>query len=252
MHKHAAAPQQKSLRGLVSTLLVFCDSTSKGPMTKKAEDNDKDGKITQRNRGCFHLKNGIGEFMSLSSMTFPETSERALHIVAAETRNVSATLLGKSVKKDRLEQVGYGRKWEGFKTKVLLLLEYLNALAEKNPNDIVAFVDSDVIYAPTCQPSHILKEYDLIKKKTGAKIIFGAEVNRFETDRVDDIPYVPKWASDYKPQLVDGSFREYVRPGYNEAGLVYLNSGGFIGPTKMLKEMVEEVPVKSLFSKYHF
>jgi len=72
--------------------------------------------------------------------------------------------------------------------QVSLLLEYLNSLEEKHPNDIVAFVDSDVIYAPTCEPSHILKEYDLIKKKTGANIIFGAEVNRFETDRVDEIP----------------------------------------------------------------
>jgi len=61
---------------------------------------------------------GIGEFMSLRSMTILETSERSLHIVTAETRNVNATLLGKSAKNDGLEQVGYGRKWEGFKTKV--------------------------------------------------------------------------------------------------------------------------------------
>eukprot|EP00465_Bigelowiella_longifila_P009346 CAMPEP_0185260870 /NCGR_PEP_ID=MMETSP1359-20130426/9400_1 /TAXON_ID=552665 /ORGANISM="Bigelowiella longifila, Strain CCMP242" /LENGTH=349 /DNA_ID=CAMNT_0027847309 /DNA_START=32 /DNA_END=1081 /DNA_ORIENTATION=- len=185
---------------------------------------------------------------------FIDAGQEEILIITAETRDLSETLLQKSAP-GRFTRLGKGHKWGGFKDKVHVVQDFLNDEVAKNPNKLIIFIDSDVFFAKSCPAEQILEEYNFIKRTTGARIVFGAELNCHENyERENEIPKIPKWALDSKPQLnpklnavqnfTDRPYPQtldFSRYGMHGDGLKYLNSGNFIGPAIALKEMVDEI-----------
>eukprot|EP00466_Bigelowiella_natans_P003726 jgi/Bigna1/146764/aug1.120_g21472 len=192
-----------------------------------------------------------------------------IRVVTVETRDIRGTLLGKSMGFGRVKQIGHGEPNNGYgskgRIKVVLLKKYLDELVEKEPNAILAFVDSDVIYPRSCSNDHLLRQYNrIVRLAGGPRIVFCAELFRFEHDAKHDVPEFPSWAVREKPQLTGGSITHlrikaeggdkkvcYAHCFYDGGGPKFLNSGGFMGPVKYLHEMVNEVDAKMSQFLFH-
>lgn len=102
--------------------------------------------------------------------------------------------------------LGYGVEWKGFKTKLILMKDFLNSTT----SDMVLFTDSrDVVFAATAED--IRTEFISM----GSRILFGAETNLYPNKK-----------------LIHGDPTKKYR---------YLNSGTYIGYTSDLLKLFSDV-----------
>jgi len=113
--------------------------------------------------------------------------------VTAETRG-EPMLLKYGRFGGRVLNLGTGTKWDGYETKVKLLRRWLHdQLAAGKGDDLVAFFDgSDVIWGG-CELRHFIRAYHRIANRSGAKVVFSAELVCGEQD-CNKVPDVPYWA----------------------------------------------------------
>lgn len=143
-----------------------------------------------------------------------------LHIVTVATESKyyfpylveSCRLNGKE-----LEVIGYGKKWNGFKTKFRWMLEYLEKI---DPNDIVCFVDGyDVIC--TRNLNDLRNAFIQIHKNTSCKIIVG----------FDNV----QW---FLNKLI-------VETYFGTCNNTSLNSGTYIGYAKDLSQILKSIQLSN-------
>lgn len=195
---------------------------------------------------------------------YPKIRESALQnpkllIVKVETRDINERIIGIH-SPGRFVSIGKGLPWNGYDTKVDYLLQLLKIRNDYHPNSLTMFVDSDVAIASSCYDADIVAAHQYIKDRSGADIIFSAEITLFEAEeRRREVPAVPAWASWDRQQLRNGSVRNFfddeekLQNSYffaewakDDLMIRNLNSGLFIGTTSNLLEMVTEVK-----RKYH-
>mmetsp|Transcript_21169 Transcript_21169/g.66985 ORF Transcript_21169/g.66985 Transcript_21169/m.66985 type:complete len:507 (-) Transcript_21169:67-1587(-) len=200
--------------------------------------------------------------------TFTTTSyalTRKISFVTAETRGEPMLVkVGDFTERFKTEVVnlGEGEKWKGYKSKVRLLQKYLSKRMDEGADDeLVAFVDgSDVIWGG-CDPGYFQHAYEQIVEKSGATIVFSAELACGEQD-CNKVPEVPQWAVELagEGRALDGDFwKEYVdgcRATWTDecsakrdcGGLAacadpptvrFLNSGFVMGPVKDLAKLMD-------------
>jgi len=116
---------------------------------------------------------------------------------------------------------------------------YLKNVTASNPEQLVLLVDSDVVIAKSCDMDMMIKKYhNIVKKSGGKRIVFGAELNSFDTDRPDEVPQVPRYIASEKPQLIDMEQLEQLADRkYDQDGFIHVNSGTIMGPASVLEEM---------------
>jgi len=157
--------------------------------------------------------------------------------------------------------LGEGREWKGYKSKVRILQEYLQKrLLAGSGDELVAFVDgSDVIWGG-CDPGYFQHAYEEIVRVSGARIVFSAELACGEQD-CNKVPPVPPWAERlaggknldtgfWKP-FVDGckaTWTDECSAKRDCGGLAacadppsvrFLNSGFVMGPVTDLAKMFD-------------
>lgn len=204
----------------------------------------------------------------------PDSSEsaslRKLTFVTAETRGRS--LLESVGDFDvgfgtPVINVGQGKTWFSFKTKVELLRDYIQGLKRQadeqgvdSADHLVAFFDGKDVFWGGCSPNDFLRAYHRIVDASGAKIVFGAEIVCGEQD-CNKVPPIPAWAVEFADgrDLEGGFWKDYNEGchgtwddacaarrdcGYSAPCAVppavkFLNSGFFMGPVDALADMME-------------
>jgi hypothetical protein len=169
--------------------------------------------------------------------------------------------------------VGYGKKWVNYKTKVLLLQRYLREIIDENArailegsdpvplgNRLVAFIDGSDVFHGGCSQKEFMKAYYDIVRASGAKIVFSAEIVCGEQD-CNKVPDVPIWASRLGggKDLEGGFWKQYAEgchgtwtdecaarrdcggsaPCADPPAVKFLNSGFFIGPVAEISAMMD-------------
>jgi len=183
---------------------------------------------------------GTGIFELICVGSTPSSSKETLRIASVETRTMKDALLRLSTKRDeRFQQIGKGEVFRGFRTKMAIANHYLKNVTASNPEQLVLLVDSDVVIAKSCDMDMMIKKYhDIVKKSGGKRIVFGAELNSFDTDRPDEVPQVPRYIASEKPQLIDMEQLEQLADRkYDQDGFIHVNSGTIMGPASVLEEM---------------
>jgi hypothetical protein len=164
----------------------------------------------------------------------------------------------------KMVNVGEGKKWEGYTTKVKLLTEYMRS---QDGDKLFAIVDGGDVFWGGCKPSSFMDAYKSIVKASGAPIVFSSEVVCSEQE-CNKVPDVPAWASkleDGTEDLNGGFWKKYAmgcKGTWNDAcseekncntqlhgestapcsvppAVRFLNSGVIIGPAKELSEMLD-------------
>lgn len=110
-----------------------------------------------------------------------------ISLLTMETRATNQLrLLNNPPKNYYVENVGAGvkirNKTEAYLMKVKLVKEWLEEHLKKQqfpPSHMVAFMDSDVMYAG-CSEEEFEHRVELITRASGAKVVFGAEFNCFQ------------------------------------------------------------------------
>jgi len=202
-----------------------------------------------------------------TTFTFTTTSfalTRNINFVTAETRGDPMLVrIGNFSERfqTRVVNLGDGQKWDGYKSKVKMLQRYLaQRLREGDRDELVAFVDgSDVIWGG-CDPGYFQHAYEEIVERSGARVVFSAELACGEQD-CNKVSLVPDWAVDLAGgrDLNDGFWRQYVdgcKATWTDecsdrrdcGGLAacadpptvrFLNSGFVIGPVKDLAKLMD-------------
>jgi hypothetical protein len=109
--------------------------------------------------------------------------------------------------------VGIGRKWHNFKTKVVLFAEYLHSkIAKGEGDDVVVFLDgSDTIWGG-CPMEDFVSAYRRIVQASGAEIVFSAELACAE-QFCKKVPPIPQWANELAgdKELQNGFWKPYAK-----------------------------------------
>mmetsp|Transcript_63264 Transcript_63264/g.135959 ORF Transcript_63264/g.135959 Transcript_63264/m.135959 type:complete len:545 (-) Transcript_63264:70-1704(-) len=162
--------------------------------------------------------------------------------------------------------IGTDQEWEGYFSKVKLLAVFLRDRVAKTSwedldRDLIAFVDGSDIFWGGCSFSDFMHSYERIVSRSGAKVVFGAEVACGEQD-CNRVPDVPAWANRLAGENVDlnsgywSQFATDCKGTWNDAcsakrdcgftapcavppAVKFLNSGFFIGPVLELSRMLE-------------
>jgi len=197
-----------------------------------------------------------------TTTTFIQT--RDITFVTAETRG--SPIIEKVGNFDeafntRVVNAGEGKKWDGYKSKVKMLQKYLHKrLKDGDGDELVAFVDgSDVIWGG-CDPGYFQHAYEEIVAKSGAPVVFSAELVCGEQD-CNKVPPVPDWAVEtaggkdlnggFWERFVDGckaTWTDQCSDKRDCGGLAacseppavkFLNSGFTMGPVKEVSAMMD-------------
>jgi len=171
---------------------------------------------------------------------------------------------------DGVVNIGEGQRWVDYRTKVELLATFLRsriAAAKKwrlpdsaADKDILVFVDGSDVFWGGCSRFDFLSAYERIVRRSGARIVFSAELACGEQD-CNKVPEVPSWAEDLAGgrNLSSGFWKPYATgckgtwtdecsakrdcgfkaPCSVPPALKFLNSGFFMGPVKDLADMME-------------
>jgi hypothetical protein len=169
--------------------------------------------------------------------------------------------------------VGYGKKWKNYKTKVSMLQRYLREIIDENArailagadpvalgNRLVAFIDGSDVFHGGCSQEEFMEAYQDIVRASGAKIVFSAEIVCGEQD-CNKVPDVPVWASRLGggKDLEGGFWKQYAEgchgtwtdecaarrdcggsaPCAEPPAVKFLNSGFFIGPVAEISAMMD-------------
>lgn len=203
--------------------------------------------------------------------TTTTTARPVITFVTAETRG---NPLLKSVGSFEEEfnssiiNIGMGHQWHNFKTKVKLLQAWLDKRAEheakrdtiKDGREIIVFVDGSDVFWGGCRYDDFVKTYQNIVSKSGASIVFSAEVVCGEQD-CNRVPEIPNWAVEMAngKNLSGGFWKEFAvgcKGTWNDKcsakrdcgfwapcavppAVKFLNSGFFMGPVEDLKDMLD-------------
>lgn len=109
--------------------------------------------------------------------------------------------------------LGYGKKWQGFKWKFKLMIDYIEKL---NDIDIVCFVDGyDVICIRNLE--QLKDEFIKLKKKYNCKLITGHD------------------------KVINYFVQKYITYTYGTCNNLNLNSGTYIGYVKDLKYILNNI-----------
>lgn len=112
-----------------------------------------------------------------------------IHVVTVDTRSNATHHMAGPAGWDRyILNVGAGKKWVDFKTKMMIMRDWLET-RPVDPSDILVFVDGDVMFGG-CSPEEFQNRFKRILSTTGADIIFGAETqcNDYNGDCSKDYP----------------------------------------------------------------
>jgi len=137
--------------------------------------------------------------------------------------------------------VAAGWKWNGWRTKTESVLERMKSLASADPDRIVIYSDSDVVYGG-CSDEELLARYRRISEGSGgAPVVHGADT--------DIWPALPQARVNELNELTAKRLSDVMRfsnlsPSswdyYPTTSRTYraLNAGWFMGPAKYLVEML--------------
>lgn len=128
----------------------------------------------------FHNSNNTPELLWENS---------AVHVVTVDTRSNQTHHMAGPKGWDRyILNVGAGKQWVDFKTKMMIMRDWLETRPVK-PSDILVFVDGDVMFGG-CSADEFQDRFKRILKITGADVIFGAETqcNDYNGDCTRDYP----------------------------------------------------------------
>jgi len=170
-----------------------------------------------------------GAIMSLgatsTTTTTTTTTAPRVHFVTVETRGQS---LAEKLGGLPVHNVGLGQPWDGFRSKLtgpLPFLRTLQAHAESEMDMVVFFDGGDVMWGG-CDLADFLDAYKRIAKRTGASVVFSAEINCFEQN-CTRAPEIPEWVD------------ELVKPPWHKPTRKFLNSGFYMGPVRDVVKMLE-------------
>jgi len=154
-----------------------------------------------------------------------------------------------------LVNLGMGKIWTGnYQEKITFLKSHLAKPEQKDR--IVMFVDGEDVIMGGCEKAEMMEKYNKIVQKSGAKIVFGAELWCFEPPNGEcPEPKRATWAS---TEYGDAELDEKLRSFQNEqsfadktTSLINLNSGFFMGPADELYKMMEYSSDPKMWFKLH-
>jgi hypothetical protein len=156
---------------------------------------------------------------------------------------------------DPLVNLGMGKTWTGnYQEKITFLKAFLGK--PENKEKIVIFADGEDVIMGGCDKAEMLEKYHKISKKSGAKIVFGAELWCFEPPN-GECPE-PKRATWAAQEYGDSELDEKLRGFQNEqsfadktTSLINLNSGFFMGPADELYKMMSYASDPKMWFKLH-
>jgi len=217
---------------------------------------------------------------AVASLKIQKTDGPAVQVVTFATpyrlttgfARVQPDALMSSVKSDFEEKgfepivnLGAGKVWTGnYQEKITFLKAFLNK--PENKEKIVVFADGEDVIMGGCDKSEMLEKYNGIVKKSGAPIIFAAELWCFEPPTQKEKP-LPGWGQCPEPGRAawaqeaygnDKELDEKIRAFQDErsiadktTSLINLNSGFFMGPAIELLKMMEYASDAKMWFKLH-
>jgi len=154
-----------------------------------------------------------------------------------------------------LVNLGMGKVWTGnYQEKITFLKTFLSK--DENKDKIVIFADGEDVILGGCDKSEMLEKYNKIVKKSGAQIVFGAELWCFEPPNgVCPEPARALWATqEYGDKDLDDKLRGYQNEqsfADKTTSLINLNSGFFMGPATELYKMMAYSADPKMWYKLH-
>jgi hypothetical protein len=142
-----------------------------------------------------------------------------------------------------LVNLGTGRLWTGnYQEKISFLKSYL--AKSENQEKVVIFTDGEDVILGGCDKTELLQKYNKIVQKSGAPIVFGAELWCFEPPNGKcPEPERAAWAQkEYGHKELDQklfSWQDQKSAADKATSYTNLNSGFFMGPAKDLLKMME-------------
>eukprot|EP00746_Dinoflagellata_sp_MGD_P164000 gnl/MRDRNA2_/MRDRNA2_92396_c0_seq1.p1 gnl/MRDRNA2_/MRDRNA2_92396_c0~~gnl/MRDRNA2_/MRDRNA2_92396_c0_seq1.p1 ORF type:complete len:310 (+),score=59.68 gnl/MRDRNA2_/MRDRNA2_92396_c0_seq1:378-1307(+) len=141
-----------------------------------------------------------------------------------------------------VKNIGAGKPWHGYVTKVKLMQDWVATLAD---DQYVVFVDGgDVMYGG-CDLGEMLARFRVLSRLTNAPVIMGAEYNCHEPPTAGCANY-PSHGRDevlnafhLKAEDLD-SWGSGPNWGGGHMALKFLNSGFYMGQVKDLKPLIAE------------
>merc|ERR1719231_2163725 len=118
------------------------------------------------------------------------------------------------------------------------------------------FVDGEDIIMGGCEKTELLEKYNKIVKKSGAPIVFGAELWCFEPPNGEcPEPARADWAAkEYGDKELDEKLRSFQNEqsfADKTTSLINLNSGFFMGPADELLKMMQYSSDPKMWFKLH-
>lgn len=216
---------------------------------ERREGHDQTGRYRYRSRSV--VSGYMGKVLVASLRTVETVVASVDTRRAHEERNVP--IRGAGGKNG--DVIGAGRAWVDLRTKAQLFSEFTQKVAKRSPDQIVVLLDDDVIYGG-CSDAELLRDYDLITKATGAKVVMGAEYgayprvqlatlhgnSTFENKRqaqlnAHHLPLNPYAAhADCPPNLPK---RCECGPCSSPPRYQHINSGFYMGPARLLLPVLE-------------
>lgn len=223
---------------------------------------------------CWHSSRGrvtaVTPVRTLSRGISLSTTLPDITFITVETRGAPLIAHGGRFEDQfdtRILNLGIGKKWEGFRTKVDLLAKYLRGQVSlegyKAPGeveqDLAVFFDGGDVLWGGCDPESFRGAYEQIVAASGASIVFSAEIVCGEQD-CNKVPEVPQWAEELSGKNLSAGFWKPYAVGCNSTWtdecsarrdcgywapcavpprVKFLNSGFLMGPVKALAEMLQ-------------
>mmetsp|Transcript_19351 Transcript_19351/g.41158 ORF Transcript_19351/g.41158 Transcript_19351/m.41158 type:complete len:425 (+) Transcript_19351:85-1359(+) len=192
---------------------------------------------------------------SAGAISFVSVDTRSAPLLARFNNFTDGTSVGT---RTPLTNLGEGRQWQGFKTKLRLLAHFLHGrLAAGQGAELVAYVDGEDVLWGGCDLTTFQDSYWRIRAHSGASIVFNAALTCSEQD-CNEVPAVSKWACESAGDKdLNGGFWETYAGGcrgtWNDQciarricsacslppTLKFLNAGFFVGPVSALVKMVD-------------
>jgi len=220
----------------------------------------------------------LASIMATAGLKIQKTDGPAVQVVTFATpyrlttgfARVQPDSLMSSIKSDFEEKgfepivnLGAGKVWtSNYQEKITFLKTYLEK--PENKDKVVVFADGEDVIMGGCQKSELLEKYNGIVKRSGAKIIFGAELWCFEPPTQKGLP-LPGWGQCPEParaawanEAYGEKLDERIRLFQDErsladktTSLINLNSGFFMGPAGELLEMMKYASDPKMWFKLH-
>jgi len=168
--------------------------------------------------------------------------EKTTPILTVETRLQDKVMAMPGVPGRSMQNVGSGKTWEGFRTKVLTYLPAVQARAKQEPGELVMLMDADVGFGG-CSEEELLERYHrVVEHSGGASVVVSADVNQyppirdgihrfhqFEDRRASVMKSAGLEVDAFRPYFVKNMVTDYA----------FVNSGFVMGPAEDLAVVLE-------------